>query len=171
MIKVVSAYRWIFSLVVSRPFGYDQVSICSFWVVDRFVAPSRPFGYESLVSALQSGTRLGSLARVESSTLSRAEDSSTLSSHPNPSPRVVRRIPPTLSSHQIPIRRSFGGFLHAELPSNGFRDRHDYGILAGWYYSIWLVLACRSSSLCLNSRVSPGVDGCCVYRRAMDLKD
>ena len=27
-----------------RPFGYDQVSICSYWV-DRFAAISRPFGY------------------------------------------------------------------------------------------------------------------------------
>ena len=32
MIKVVYACRWIFSLVVSRPCGHDQVSTCSFWV-------------------------------------------------------------------------------------------------------------------------------------------
>ena len=51
MIKVVSAYRWIFSLVVSWPFGYDQVSICLFWV-DRFVALSRAYDYDSLVSLL-----------------------------------------------------------------------------------------------------------------------
>ena len=129
MIKVVSAYRWIFSLVVSRPFGYDQVSICSFWL-DRFVAPFRSLGYDSLVSALQSGTRLGSLD--------------------------TRGI--TLSPHQISIRRSFGGFLNAELSSNGFSDGYDDDILAEWY-SIWVVLAGRSSSLSLPSRVSPGADG------------
>ena len=69
------------------------------------MAPSRPFfGYESLVSALQSGTRLESSALVESS---------------------------TLSAHQISIRGLFGGIPRAELSNALFWLGGD---LFGWYW-------------------------------------
>ena len=84
--------------------------------MDRFAATSRPFDYESLVSALQSGTRLGSLSRVKSS---------------------------TLRAHQISIRTSFGGFLHADLSANGFIERTQLWY-SGWVLARYLLfLGCR----------------------------
>ena len=84
--------------------------------VDRFAATSRPFDYESLVSALQSGTRLGSLSRVKSS---------------------------TLRAHQIFIRTSFGRFLHADLSANGFIERTQLWY-SGWILARYLLfLGCR----------------------------
>ena len=109
----------------SRLFGCDQGCIClsldlqfgcftALWLRSSeylfilggsfCVAPSRPFDHESPVSALQSGTRLGSSSRVKSS---------------------------TLAPHQIFVRTSSGGFLHAELSSNGF-SRQTRLPYSGW---------------------------------------